>query len=77
MKMAYGRPMKGKFRRVPATVHIPTGVLDIIDTFLEESNERDGTKVTRSDFIVEAIEDRIKKLGLDDGGAGNTGVTPE
>lgn len=30
--MAYGRPMKGKFRRVPATVHIPTGVLDIIDT---------------------------------------------
>lgn len=65
--MAYGRPMKGKFRRVPATVHIPTGVLDIIDTFLEESNERDGTKVTRSDFIVEAIEEHIKRLGLDDG----------
>lgn len=65
--MAYGRPMKGKFRRVPATVHIPTGVLDIIDTFLEESNERDGTKVTRSDFIVEAIEEHIKRLGLYDG----------
>ena len=66
--MPYGRPMKGKFRRVPATVHIPTGVLDIIDTFLEESNERDGTKVTRSDFIVEAIEEHIKKLGLGDDG---------
>ena len=75
--MPYGRPMKGKFRRVPATVHIPTGVLDIIDNHLEEINERDGTKVTRSDFIVEAIEEHIKRLGLDDGGAGNTGVTPE
>lgn len=73
--MPYGRPMKGKFRRVPATVHIPTGVLDIIDTFLEESNERDGTKVTRSDFIVEAIEEHIKRLGLGDDGEGNNGVT--
>lgn len=73
--MPYGRPMKGKFRRVPATVHIPTGVLDIIDTFLEESNERDGTKVTRSDFIVEAIEEHIKRLGLGDSGEGNNGVT--
>lgn len=66
--MPYGRPMKGKFRRVPATVHIPTGVLDIIDNHLEEINERDGTKITRSDFIVEAIEERIKKLGLGDDG---------
>lgn len=66
--MPYGRPMKGKFRRVPATVHIPTGVLDIIDTHLEEINERDGTKITRSDFIVEAIEEHIKKLGLGDDG---------
>ena len=66
--MAYGRPMKGKFRRVPATVHIPTGVLDIIDNYLEEINERDGTKITRSDFIVEAIEEHIKKLGLGDDG---------
>lgn len=66
--MPYGRPMKGKFRRVPATVHIPTGVLDIIDNYLEEINERDGTKITRSDFIVEAIEEHIKKLGLGDDG---------
>ena len=66
--MPYGRPMKGKFRRVPATVHIPTGVLDIIDNHLEEVNERDGTKITRSDFIVEAIEEHIKRLGLGDGG---------
>lgn len=64
--MPYGRPMKGKFRRVPATVHIPTGVLDIIDEYLEERNAQDGTKITRSDFIVEAIEAHIKKLGLEE-----------
>lgn len=64
--MPYGRPMKGKFRRVPATVHIPTGVLDIIDNYLEERNAQDGTKITRSDFIVEAIEAHIKKLGLEE-----------
>ncbi len=62
--MPYGRPMKGKYRRVPATVHIPTGTLDIIDEYLEERNAKDGTKITRSDFIVEAIDDHLKKLGL-------------
>ena len=66
--------MKGKFRRVPATVHIPTGVLDIIDEYLEERNAKDGTKITRSDFIVEAIEAHIKKLGLGED-AGSGGVT--
>ncbi len=67
--MPYGRPMKGKYRRVPATVHIPTGTLDIIDNYLEERNAQDGTKITRSDFIVEAIDAHLKKLGLseDDG----------
>ncbi len=67
--MPYGRPMKGKYRRVPATVHIPTGTLDIIDEYLEERNAQDGTKITRSDFIVEAIDAHLKKLGLseDDG----------
>ncbi len=71
--MPYGRPMKGKFRRVPATVHIPTGVLDIIDEYLEERNAKDGTKITRSDFIVEAIEAHIKKLGLEEA-AGSEGA---
>ena len=72
--MPYGRPMKGKYRRVPATVHIPTGTLDIIDDYLEERNAKDGTKITRSDFIVEAIDARLKKLGLEDTGSGE--VTP-
>lgn len=68
--MAYGRPMKGKFRRVPTTVHIPTGTLDIIDDYLEE---QPGT-TSRSDFIVAAIDAYLKQLGLaDDDGE----VTPE
>ena len=32
--MPYGRPMKGASRRVPTTVHIPTGTLDIIDNYI-------------------------------------------
>ncbi len=60
--MAYGRPMKGKFRRVPTTVHIPTGTLDIIDDYLEA---QPGT-TSRSDFIVAAIDTYLKQLGLQD-----------
>ena len=60
--MAYGRPMKGKYRRVPTTVHIPTGTLDIIDDYLEAQL---GT-TSRSDFIVAAIDAYLKQLGLQD-----------
>lgn len=68
--MPYGRPMKGKYRRVPTTVHIPTGTLDIIDDYIEEHG--DG-KMSRSDFINEAIDAHLKMLGLaDDAGE----VTP-
>ncbi len=74
--MPYGRPMKGKYRRVPATVHIPTGTLDIIDEYLEERNAQDGTKITRSDFIVEAIDAHLKKLGLAED-TGSDEVTPK
>ena len=34
--MPYGRPMKGASRRVPTTVHIPTGTLDIIDNYIDD-----------------------------------------
>lgn len=60
--MPYGRPMKGKYRRVPTTVHIPTGTLDIIDDYVEEQ----GGKLSRSDFIVEAINEHLKRLHLTD-----------
>ena len=59
--MPYGRPMKGKYRRCPTTVHIPTGTLDIIDDYLED---HPGT--SRSDFINEAIDEYLQKIGLQD-----------
>lgn len=71
--MPYGRPMKGKYRRVPTTVHIPTGTLDIIDEYLEQ---QPGT-TSRSDFIVAAINDYMKKLGLAEPEDDPGGVTPE
>ena len=60
--MPYGRPMKGKFRRVPTTVHIPTGTLDVIDDYLEEQ----PGNTSRSDFILAAINEYLEKLGLSD-----------
>ena len=60
--MPYGRPMKGKYRRVPTTVHIPTGTLDVIDEYLEQ---QPGV-TSRSDFIVAAIDAYLKQLGLSD-----------
>lgn len=62
--MPYGRPMKGKYRRVPTTVHIPTGTLDIIDDYLEEQ----GGTASRSDFINAAIDAYLKQIGLSDEG---------
>ena len=58
----YGRPMKGKYRRVPTTVHIPTGTLDIIDDYLEQQ----PGNTSRSDFIVAAIDAYLKQLGIHD-----------
>ncbi|MBQ2634097.1 MAG: hypothetical protein IJF88_05925 [Oscillospiraceae bacterium] len=58
----YGRPLKGKYRRVPTTVHIPTGTLDIIDDYLEQQ----PGNASRSDFIVAAIDAYLKQIGLDE-----------
>ena len=54
--MPYGRPMKGASRRVPTTVHLPTGTLDIIDNYIDdrEKNVESG-RMSRSDFINEAV----------------------
>ncbi len=60
----YGRPMKGATRRVPATIQISTGVLDIIDEYVEKKDAAAKGAYSRSDFVNEAIEEYIKKLGL-------------
>jgi len=60
-----GRPLKGRSRRAPITVHVPTGLLDAIDDYVEERSET-GT-FSRSDFFCEAAMEYMRKLGLDAG----------
>ena len=71
--MPYGRPMKGASRRVPTTVHLPTGTLDIIDN--REKNVESG-RMSRSDFINEAVNRYLVELGLVEPES-NTEVTPK
>ena len=63
--MPYGRPMKGKSRRVSVTVHTPVGLLDIIDNYVEERDSQEKRAYTRSDFFGEAALLYLRQLGLD------------
>ena len=61
--MAYGRPLKGKSRRVPITVHAPIDTLDIIDEYTEERDQQQDGAYSRSDFYNEAATFYLKHLG--------------
>lgn len=58
--MAYGRPMKNKTRRVPITVHIPVGMLELIDRYTETC----GTAYSRSDFYNDAAVALLQSKGI-------------
>jgi hypothetical protein len=58
----YGRPLKGKTRRVPITVHTAIGILDIIDQYVEERNQEEKS-YSRSDFYNEAARLYLEHLG--------------
>lgn len=59
----YGRPLKGKSRRVPITVHSTIGVLDAIDDYVEERDSQEQRAYSRSDFFNEAALLYLKQLG--------------
>lgn len=59
----YGRPLKGRTRRVPITVHTAIGILDIIDQYVEERNQEEKTAYSRSDFYNEAARLYLEHLG--------------
>lgn len=61
----YGRPLKGKSRRVSVTIHSPVGLLDIIDNYVEERDSQEKRAYTRSDFFGEAALLYLRQLGLD------------
>jgi metal-responsive CopG/Arc/MetJ family transcriptional regulator len=60
----YGRPMKGKTRRVPTTVQMPTGILDIIDEYVEKKDAATEGAYSRSDFINEAVKVYMREKGM-------------
>ena len=62
--MAYGRPLKGRSRRVPITVHASVGTLDIIDEYVEERKKQQERQYSRSDFWNEAATMYMKQLGI-------------
>ena len=62
--MPYGRPLKGKSRRVSVTIHSPVGLLDIIDNYVEERDSQEKRAYTRSDFFGEAALLYLRQLGL-------------
>ena len=62
--MAYGRPLKGRSRRVPITVHASVGTLDIIDEYVEERKKQQERQYSRSDFWNEAATMYMKHLGI-------------
>lgn len=61
--MAYGRPLKGKLRRVPITVYAPIDILDIIDEYTDERDQQQDGAYSRSDFYNEAATFYLKHLG--------------
>ena len=62
--MPYGRPLKGKSRRVSVAIHSPVGLLDIIDNYVEERDSQEKRAYTRSDFFGEAALLYLRQLGL-------------
>lgn len=59
----YGRPLKGKTRRVPITVHAAMGMLEMIEEYVEERNQQQEGAYSRSDFYNEAAVLFLKHLG--------------
>ena len=60
--MSYGRPLKGKERRFPITIHTTQQMLDHIDAYVDDRASK-GEAYSRSDFFNEAAETQLQHLG--------------
>ncbi|MEG1562186.1 MAG: hypothetical protein RR365_00835 [Bacteroides sp.] len=64
-----GRPMKGKTRRIPYTIHLEEETVAAIDAYAEERSQEEGKAYSRSDFLNTAAESLLRSLGkLPEGG---------
>lgn len=59
----YGRPLKGKTRRVPITVYAALGMIEEIDKYVEERNTQQEAAYSRSDFYNETAALYLKNVG--------------
>jgi hypothetical protein len=68
-KRIFGRPLKGKDRRVSIAVYVTGSTVDTIDEYVMERQQTQRT-YSRSDFFNEALEKHMKDLGIigDDNG---------
>lgn len=58
----HGRPLKGKTKRAPITVHAAMGMIETIDEYVKERNQQQETAYSRSDFYNEAAVLFLKHL---------------
>lgn len=58
-----GRPMKGKTRRIPYTIHINEETVTAIDAYADERSREEGKAYSRSDFLNTAAENLLRQLG--------------
>lgn len=61
--MPYGRPMKGKTRRIPITIHTTEPMLTAIDKYVADRDRQEDRAYTRSDFWNEAAGALLRQLG--------------
>ena len=59
----FGRPLKGKDRRVSVAVYVTGSTLDAIEEYVAERQQTERT-YSRSDFVNEALEKYMRGLGI-------------
>ena len=60
----YGRPLKGRERRIQVGVYMMPNVVDMIDDYIAERYDPKKGQYSRSEFINEAVEKHMRDLGL-------------
>ena len=65
-KRPYGRPLKGKDRRVSVAVYVTGSTLDTVDDYVRARQQQERA-YSRSDFVNEALERHMKDLGITEG----------
>jgi len=58
----HGRPLKGKTKRAPITVHAAKGMIETIDEYVKERKQQQEGSYSRSDFYNEAAVLLLKSL---------------